>query len=64
MQLAHTFFYLRYQPEERFIQSKRMWFPRNYTEKERRRRKNINIILRAAEKLDREPMDLERRDKP
>ena len=41
-----------------------MWFPRNYTEKERRRRKNINIILRAVEKLDREPMDLERRDKP
>lgn len=32
--------------------------------KEEEERKNINIIPRAAEKLDREPMDLERRDKP
>lgn len=32
--------------------------------KEEEERKNINIIPHAAEKLDREPMDLERRDKP
>lgn len=34
------------------------------SKKKEEERKNINIIPRAAEKLDREPMDLERRDKP